>query len=148
MITRSHYRLMHLSNLLVSITGLLYAWARYLVTPTDEWAVVNHPWQPHFQHFHVLTAPSLVFMAGIFWVLHSWPYWKGGVREGRRSGLSMMSLLMPMIISGYAIQVSVHEGWRLAWVIIHVVSSLIWIVGYTIHWVSHRRRVAKSPKVG
>lgn len=144
--SRLPYRLMHISNALVSITGLLYGWARYLVTPADEWAVVNHPWQPHFQHFHVLTAPMLVFMAGIFWVVHSWPYWVGGVREGRRSGLGMMTLLMPMILSGYAIQISVHEGWRFVWVVIHVASSLVWILGYAFHWFSHRRRLVKMAK--
>jgi hypothetical protein len=30
---------------------------RCLAEPADEWAVVNHPWQPHLQHLHVLAAP-------------------------------------------------------------------------------------------
>ena len=52
---------LHLANLAVSGTGLVYAWMRYLAEPVDEWAIVNHPWQPHTQHLHILTAPLLVF---------------------------------------------------------------------------------------
>ena len=48
----------HLSTLLVGITGVIYAIMRYLMEPTDPFSVVNHPWQPTLQHLHVLVAPG------------------------------------------------------------------------------------------
>ena len=68
--SRAQLLLFHLINLAVCGTGLVYAWMRYLVEPVDEWAVVNHPWQPHMQHLHVLLAPLLVFAVGLIWSAH------------------------------------------------------------------------------
>ena len=68
--SRSERLFLHVANGLVGGTGLVYAAMRYLMNPTDEWSVVNHPWQPHVQHLHVLVAPLLVFAAGLIWSRH------------------------------------------------------------------------------
>jgi hypothetical protein len=69
-------------------------------------AVVNHSWQPQTQHLHILVAPLLVFTAGLVWRRHVWAQWKRGMEERRRSGLSLVSLL-------------VHTG--------------LWLLGYLAH---------------
>lgn len=127
------------SNLLVGGSGLVYAVLRYLVKPTDPYAVVNHPAQPLVQHLHVWTAPLLVFAFGHFFHHHAWAGWRGGVREGRRSGLTLLALGVPMIASGYLLQTATSEGARTAWIVIHVAASLLWLAGAAGHLLAHRR---------
>ena len=81
--SRSQRWLVHTANLLVGGTGLVYAWMRYFMRPADEWAVVNHPWQPHLQHLHVLVAPTLVFAVGLIWTGHVVAKYGNGSRNRR-----------------------------------------------------------------
>jgi hypothetical protein len=126
--------LLHLANVAVCGTGLVYAWMRYLFDPIDEWAVVNHPWQPHFQHIHVLVAPLLVFAVGLIWSAHVLGKLKNG-RKNRVAGIGLTALFLPMAASGYLLQVAVQPGWRQAWIWVHVVSSLVWVVAFVVHQV-------------
>lgn len=125
--------LQHTATLLVGGTGLVYAAMRYLMTPDDPWAVVNHPWQPHAQHLHVLFAPLLVFAAGLIWRRHV----IGGARNGggrhRFSGLGVAATFVPMVASGYLIQTTTGAGWRSVWVAVHLVASSLWLAGYLVH---------------
>lgn len=131
----------HVSLLLVGGTGLVYAWMLYLMESTDPFSVVNHPLQPQVQHAHVWTAPLLVFAAGLIWREHIWKHWKQGVRTGRRSGIALLVSLAPMVLSGYLIQTTVTEGWRNAWVAVHLITSGLWLLGYGLHiWARLRRR--------
>ena len=129
--------LFYAANLLVGGSGLVYAVLRYLVKPTDPYAVVSHPAQPLWQHLHIWTAPLLVFAFGHFFYQHALLYWQAGTRPGRRSGLLMLGLAVPMIASGYFLQTAVDESWRQAWIIIHVATSLLWLVGVLAHLFTH-----------
>jgi len=139
--SRGQALFLHLANLAVCGTGLVYAWMRYLVEPADEWAVVNHPWQPHLQHLHVLVAPLLVFAVGLIWTAHILGKLKNG-RTNRVAGLSLMALFLPMAASGYLLQVAVDPNWRRTWVWVHVVSSLLWVAAFVGHQV--RAMMAKT----
>jgi len=138
--TRASYRAMHAAAALAITTGLLYAWMRYGMRAEDPYAIVNHPWQTHVQHAHILVTPLLAVLIGVFWYAHAAANWRRGTREGRRSGLTLWSLALPMILSGYLLQVSVAEGWRQVWLVTHLATSLIWTLGYAGHWWMHRRR--------
>lgn len=127
--------MLHLSNFLVGGTGLVYAWMVFLAEPADPYAVVNHPLQPQVQHLHILLAPLLVFTAGLVWRRHVWAQWKGGIEERRRSGLSMIFVLVPMIVSGYLIQTATGDEWRRIWVWVHLAASGLWLLGYLAHQV-------------
>lgn len=126
---------LHLSSLLVGGTGLIYAWMIYLVKPADPYSVVNHPWQPTMQHLHILVAPLLVFAVGMIWRRHAWSHWRGRVERRRRSGVSLIFTLVPMVVSGYLIQTAVEGDWRRIWVIVHLAASGLWLLGYLIHQV-------------
>ena len=130
--SRGHAIFLHLANLAVSGTGLVYAWMNYLAEPADEWAVVNHPYQPLVQHLHVLAAPLLVFAIGLIWSVHAIAKLRNG-RRGRASGLGLMTLFLPMAASGYLLQVAVDPEWRRGWVVIHIVSSLLWVLALAVH---------------
>ena len=123
---------LYTANLLVGGTGIVYAVMRYLLEPTDEWAVVNHPWQPHVQHLHILVAPLLVFACGLIWHGHVAGKMRDGNR-GRRSGPGLLLALAPMVVSGYLIQTTVAESWRQAWIALHLISSGAWILVFVGH---------------
>lgn len=130
--------LIHLSTVLVGGTGIVYAWMLWMMEGGDPFAVVNHPWQPAVQHLHVWTAPLLVFAAGMIWRAHVWEHWTRGVRARRRSGVALVLTLVPMVASGYLIQTAVGDGWRTAWIAVHVTTSVMWLAGYLAHQLSSR----------
>jgi hypothetical protein len=132
-VSRLEAWMLHVSNLLVGGTGLVYAWMIYLVEPADPYAVVHHPLQPQVQHLHILVAPLLVFAAGLIWRRHVWWQWRRRDGERRRSGLSLALFLAPMIVSGYLVQTAVDDGWRRIWVAVHLTASGLWLAGYLAH---------------
>lgn len=132
--TRPRLIVLHLANLAVSVTGLVYGWMRYMVTPTDEWAVVNHPLQPLLQHLHVLAAPLLVFAVGLIWIGHVATRLGNG-SSSRAAGVVLTILFLPMVASGYLLQVAVEPDWRQRWIWVHVAASLLWIVSFVAHQV-------------
>ncbi|HSN57601.1 MAG TPA: hypothetical protein VLT32_23225, partial [Candidatus Sulfomarinibacteraceae bacterium] len=93
--SRGEAILLHLSNAAVVATGVVLAVMVYLIEPAEEWAVVNHPWQPHVQHLHVLAAPWLVFAVGVIWVSHLVARLGKG-RRGRTTGLALVVGFVPM----------------------------------------------------
>jgi hypothetical protein len=138
--------LIHISTLLVGGTGLVYAWMLYFVRPIDPYAVVNHAWQPQTQHLHVLAAPLLVFGVGVIWRRHVWAHWTQKVRRGFLTGVTLGLTLVPMVASGYLIQTAVDPAWRKAWVVVHLIASGLWVMGYLAHqvrpvlaWLRRRR---------
>jgi hypothetical protein len=125
---RTERRLLDLANLLVGGTGIVYAVMKYAMEATDEWAVVNHPWQPHIQHLHVLAAPLLVFAGGLFWKHHVLEKMRGNGATGRVTGLALAVQFIPLVFSGYLIQVSVSEAWRTTWIWVHLITGGLWFL--------------------
>jgi hypothetical protein len=136
----------HLANLLVGGTGIVYAWMRYFAKPADAFAVANHPWQPAVQHLHVVAAPLLVFAVGLLFRSHAWAGIRLGIRTRRRSGLLLLLGAAPMILSGYLLQTAADSGWRAAWLAIHLATSGLWLVATLVHQVSPRP--AGGPRAG
>jgi len=132
-VTRGEAWLFHISNTLVSATGVAYALAAYCGDPADPYALVNHPLQPHLQHAHVALAPALVFALGVIWTRHAQPRVRSGWKPRRSSGLALLALAVPMLLSGYFIQIAVEPEWRSAWVGVHLVTSALWILATLAH---------------
>lgn len=131
--TRWQAWLLHLSNLLVAGTGLVYGYFRYFAEPTDPFAVVNHPWQPAIQHMHIWFAPTLVFMMGVVWQRHVWARYRARQTPRRKTGIELALSFWPMVISGYAVQTAVDDAWRRRWGWLHIATSLLWVGGYLAH---------------
>lgn len=127
-----------LGNLLVGGTGAVYGVFRYFIQPDDPMALV-HPGQPIAQYAHILVAPLLVLAIGHLFYNHAILTWRAGAKEGRRSGLAMLSLALPMILSGYLLQTATGEFWRPVWIAVHIVTSLLWIGAYIAHLFTHAR---------
>lgn len=123
---------------------MIYGWMRYLAEPVDEFAIVNHPWQPHVHHLHIVVAPLLIFGAGMIWSRHVWARVRSGFQPRRPTGLTLTLMLLPMIASGYFLQVSAEEAWRLAWMIVHGATSVLWLVAYGMHLLSAKPKAAEA----
>lgn len=136
---------MHISTILVGGTGVVYAVMKYMMDPADVFSVVGHPWQPGVQYLHVVVAPIAVFAIGLIWKNHVFDHYRRGLTTGRRSGISMMLTMVPMVVSGYLIQVSVGETWRVIWIVVHCIASFLWITGYLVHQVTHLRKKGILP---
>jgi len=145
-VNRSEWLILHIANLLVCVTGVVYAVMRYVMQPVDEWSVVNHPWQPHVQHVHVLVAPLLVFAVGLIWSRHVTQKIRNG-GNGRMTGVGLLVAFLPMAASGYLVQIVVNPVWHGIWIGIHVAASVLWVTAMTLHqartWL-HRRSEGRS----
>lgn len=73
--------LLHLSTLLLTMTGGAYAVMKYLMEPADPFSAVSHPLQPWMMSAHVLVAPVAVFAVGLIFRDHI--VGKGRGRNGR-----------------------------------------------------------------
>ncbi len=151
--TRWEARLAHAANLAVAGTGLVYGWMVYFAEPEDQFAVVNHPWQPEALHLHILFAPLLVFSCGQLWRDHIWRRVRSGFAARRKTGLVLFALVVPMILSGYLIQVAESELLRQSSIYVHVATSILWCLIYLVHQFSPKGRAARpeprlSPEAG
>ena len=124
----------------------MWAWMRYLyqAEPSDDEFglsdLVAHPWEPLTQSLHILLAPLLVFACAMIWREHVWKRVKSGFAKRRTSGLVLFGLLVPMVASGYLLQVSVNEILREVWLFVHVVGSIAWTLAYLLHQLAGRKK--------
>ncbi len=136
-------RFLNLSVLLMALTGVAYAAMKYWMAGDDPFAVVNHPWQPHVQHAHVLLGPLAVFAFGWIFAAHILPSLAKGAPK-RATGIWTMVLIALMVASGYLVQVTTGETWRKAFEISHWISSGLFVVGYVLHLIPRRQGPANG----
>ena len=121
-------------------SGTGYFITKYLMTSADPYAVVNHPLQPLFLKVHVVTSPLLLFALGLIAVRHVWRHYRSGVRWSRKSGITIALAVVPMVVTGYLIQVLTSAGWIRAMAWAHVGFGFLYAVGFGVHsWVIRRR---------
>ncbi len=131
---------MHASTLAIGLTGALWAWMRYVwdagPEPLDpellmEWTGV-HPGEPWTRTLHLLAAPFAVFAVGVIWQSHVAPRaLKPWAR--RRTGLLLVLLFGPMVLSGVLLQTAASEESRTLWVWVHGLTGGLWFFGYGAH---------------
>jgi hypothetical protein len=141
------------STLMVGITGLVYAWMKYLLPPVDPYSTMHHPLQPLVLKIHLVAAPFLVFAVGLVFMQHIWGQFRAGLKRGRRSGVGTLLTLVPMVLSGYLIQVVTAESWLFWLAMAHLVTGSLFLLGFTSHQVAMwtrqaraRRRAAESSR--
>ena len=124
---------LHVSVALTTITGVVYAIMKYLMTSGDEFAVVNHPLQPHMLAAHVVVAPLVLFILGWTFSNHMLPKYRYGNGENRKTGIAAMWLILPMTLSGYLLQVSSADATRQAMMVAHWIASALFVAAYIVH---------------
>jgi hypothetical protein len=133
------------SSIATTATGIVYGWMKYLMTPADPWAAVNHPLEPLVLKLHIVTAPLLVFALGMVALRHAWMHFTLRVPVGRRSGITGALVAAVMIVSGYLIQVFTGSLVLAALAAAHVAAGLVYAAALVVHRVTvGARRVAPS----
>jgi len=137
----SRWQLMwlHLSVALTAITGIVFAVMKYFMKSADEFAVVNHPLQPHMLAAHVVVAPLLLFIFGWTFSNHMLPKYRFGNGQGRISGIASMALILPMALSAYLLQIATTESLRSAMAIAHWIASGLFVIAYVVHLLKPRQ---------
>lgn len=123
------------STAVVAVSGFAFLWMKYFVVPADPYAIVNHAWQPFFLKLHILSAPVLVFALGVVFLRHIWRQYRSGRPGGRRTGLTVLWVLVPMVATGYLLQTVASRDAlrRIAW--IHIVTSSAYVLAIAGHQV-------------
>jgi hypothetical protein len=124
---------LHLGALLTGLSGLAYGWLRYYGQVAGEFGPEPHPWQGLMQHLHVLAAPLLLFALGMTVRGHLSTKLRAGTREGRRTGLGLGLLIVPMVAAGYAMQVVTSPLLRTTFAWIHGLASCLFLLSYLSH---------------
>ena len=136
--------MVNLSTAIVGLSGIVHAVMKYLMTPADPYAVVNHPLQPWVLDTHLLAAPLLVFAIGLIAQDHILAQVRKRPNgQGRASGLLAMWCLLPMVSTGYLIQVTTDENLRLGFVVIHLSTGGLYLILYAAHLIISRRAAAR-----
>ena len=125
----------HASLIAVSVTGIAYGIVRYFLANVnpDPDSALGHPWQPFLLKAHILVAPFAVFGVGLLLRRHALARRRSGEVNGRRTGTSMLWLFLPLVLTGYLIQVIVDRdaarsvGWG------HAALGLAFVLGYALH---------------
>lgn len=133
----------HLATWLLAASGLAFLWMKYVLEPSDDpFTVVNHPWQPYALDLHVLAAPLWLVALGMMLQEHVLGRLRNPLRRrGRYGGAAMTGLLLPMVASGYLLQVVTAEGWRPVLVWTHVITASTYLAVFLGHMVMARRAI-------
>ncbi len=121
------------SAIATGLTGLGFFWAKYLVASSEPWAVVNHPLEPWFLKIPIVVAPLFVFAVGLITARHILIHIRARIRKGRSSGLALVWLMVPMVGSGYLIQVVSAEVWVTGLAIVHIVTGTVFLLAIAAH---------------
>ena len=123
---------LHLAALLTGATGLADGLLRWFGTRNGEFGPEPHPWLGNAQHLHILVAPALLFCLGMMVRGHLQPRLRQG-EPGRTSGLRLASLIAPMVVSGYLVQVATSPALRTCYAWVHGLSSAGFLLAYGAH---------------
>ena len=124
---------LHVSFALSALTGAVFAAMKYFMKSDDDFAVVNHPLQPHMLAAHVVVAPLLLFLLGWTFSNHMLPKYRFGNGRGRVSGVAAMALIIPTTFSAYLLQIATNETLRQAMAIAHWITSGLFVIVYVAH---------------
>ena len=117
----------------VAVTGVVYFYMKYFVTPTDPFSIANHPWQPMMRSTHLLAAPVFIAFFGILFRSHSLRKILSRDLRNRRSGWTSVVSFSLRALSGYFVQVASSPSWVTASIWLQVATSLVFVVGYGVH---------------
>ena len=118
---------------LVSASGVLLAVLKYVLAGSDPDSRVSNPWQPAAVAAHVLVAPVAVFVLGLLWRAHALSRLKSGEPEGRSSGTTLTAIGLPLVLSGYVVQVLTGESARRWTGWLHAALGLVFALAFALH---------------
>lgn len=139
MMSRAQVITLQIASVLTSLTGVVFAIMKYAMKSDDPFAVANHPMQPHVLAAHVVVAPLLVFAFGWMFGNHIAPAFANRVAPRWKSGVFTVAVLVPMIASGYLMQIATADALRHSMAIAHWVSSAFFVIAYATHQLMRKK---------
>ena len=137
--SRWHAWSSHVVTVLLAGSGIVFFTMKYMVTTDDPFAVVNHPLQPLMLDLHLVAAPAIIFLFGLMFESHIQKKLQSSARMNRKSGIIAAITFAAMTVSGYALQVSAMETLSRAALILHLISSGVFVLSYAAHQVVNFR---------
>ena len=125
--------LSHIATVAVGISGIVYLVMKYFMKNDDPFALVNHPLQPLMLDLHLLAGPALVFLCGLMFESHIQRRLLSGSLPNRKSGIIAAVTFAVMTVSGYALQVTAIESLSRTAMVLHLVSSGVFLLSYVVH---------------
>lgn len=154
--TRTQRFLLSAATLILALTGVVYAVFKYLgedlarrfpslfPVADDAFSAIHHPLEPWALDLHVLAAPALVFAFG--WIFKDHILAKLGMPGApvRKSGIAGIALFIPMVLSGYLLQVVTNERLHGPLVVLHLGSGALFAATYLAHVLLAPKRPLKN----
>lgn len=127
---------LHILTIVVSVSGVVYFWMKYLLRTEDPFAVVNHPLQPAMLKTHILASPLLILAVGVILSSHVIKKLQDkNAKSSRFSGLISLVSFLLMVLSGYLIQISTNPTFSRFALLLHLVSGGLFAAAYLAHYV-------------
>jgi hypothetical protein len=123
----------HLGWSLTALSGLVYGAVKYFLVSPDADSRLSRPWQPTVLAVHVIAAPVAVFGIGLLFRRHALARISRGEREGRRTGVWMTWLAVPVALSGYVLQALIGDAARRWTGWLHAGVGLLFAAAYAAH---------------
>lgn len=118
---------------LASASGVVYGVMKYFLSASDPDSRVGHPWQPAVLAAHVLAAPLAVFCMGLLARSHALAQLTRGERQGRGTGLALTAVGLPLVFSGYLVQVFTGETLRKGTGWVHAALGVLFALAFVMH---------------
>ena len=122
-------------HVIVAGSGLAYFWMKNVMVSDDPFAIVNHPWQSTSLSLHLLASPFFIAFFGMLFRSHSLRKILSSNPANRRTGWTSLVSFSAMAISGYFIQVAATPTLVSVSIWTHVLTSTVFLIGYTVHLV-------------
>ena len=131
-------------NVIIALTGIVYFYMKYLIVIDDPFAVINHAWQPSMLSLHVITAPILLIFFGMGFRSHTYKKILSNQKPDRRTGWTSLISFSSMALTGYLLQVLSSPVWLQWMVVLHIATSVIFLIGYSAHLILGWRFIKAS----
>ena len=130
--TKLERRLFTLTNLIISIIGIIYFIMDFFFKVDTDFGQRPHAFTATLLYLHIITVPILIFFVGSLFKSHIFPKIKSGVKTRRYSGISLFVLFLLMSMTGYLLQTAISGGEIMGNA--HLIFSFLWIIGYLWHF--------------
>lgn len=137
---RGDMLLLTVATLAAGATGIILYIMKEWMEPVDPFSVVNHPWQPFILKAHLVAVPFLIFAVGLVFSSHAVERYRAGTPNGRRSGVGLLALFIPLVLSGIGVQIFTAESWQRGAVWVHLIAGATYLAFFMGHRVSMAMR--------
>lgn len=125
-------RLFWVTFFLTAVTGINLIFFRDFIPTGDSDTTLLQP----YIKIHILAAAAMLFSLGVVFTRHALPYIKTGKSPGKKTGITLLSLSLPVVLSGYLLQIVYTPAWQAGSWWVHSITGIVFILLFFIHQIS------------